>query len=75
VPEKLSDAIAAEVRRLCAEQGMSGRKLAQSTGMTLSVVQYKLAGERPWDVDDLDVVARVLGVRVTDLIERAQATD
>lgn len=72
--EKLSAAVAAEVHRLCAEQGVSGRKLAQLTGMTLSVVQYKLAGKHPWDVDDLAVVAPALGVRVVDVIERAQAT-
>jgi transcriptional regulator with XRE-family HTH domain len=72
VPDQLSRAIAAEIRRLIDERGMSGRELARRTGIPSRTVAAKLADRSPFDVDDLQAIARVLEVDVTDLLAWAQ---
>jgi transcriptional regulator with XRE-family HTH domain len=72
VPEQLSRAVTAEVRRLLDERGMSGRDLARRTGIPQSSIAKKLADKHPFDVDDLQAVAGVLEVDVTDLLSWAQ---
>lgn len=72
--EELAKAVSAEVRRLVEELGWSGRELARRTGLKVTAVSYKLAGERPFDLDDLAAIARVTGVRVADVIARAEKT-
>lgn len=75
VPEELVDAVAAVVRQLCEDHGWSGRELARRTGMKATAVAYKLAGERAWDVGDLEAIGAAAGVRVSDIIGRAELED
>lgn len=70
--EQLSRAVAAEIRRLLDERSMSGRELARRTGIPPRTVAAKLADRSPFDVDDLQVIAGVLEVDVTDLLSWAQ---
>lgn len=70
--EQLSRAVAAEVARLLADRGMSGRELARLTGIPQRSVADKLAGRRPLDLDDVAVICEVLGVSAPDLIAWAQ---
>lgn len=72
VPEPLTGAVAAEVRRLLDERGISGRQLAQLTGIPSRTVANKLSDRSPFDLDDLVKVCRVLEVDVTDLLSWAQ---
>jgi predicted transcriptional regulator len=44
------------------------REIADSLGMSQAAVSKRLAGVVPWDVNELDVVARVLEVPVTTLL-------
>lgn len=73
MPEDLAKAVAAEVRRLIAERGWSGRELAQRTGLPTNSVATKLRGDRGLDFDDLDRIAEALGVTVAHVVARAEA--
>jgi len=72
VSEQLSRAVAAEIRRLLEERGISGRELARRTGIPSRTIAHKLADRTPFDVDDLQAIAGVLEVDVTDLLSWAQ---
>lgn len=74
MPEELSAAVAAEVRRLCAEVGWSGRELARRIEMSTNTAAAKLRGDFPFTFDEVDVIARAAGVNPADLIARAQST-
>lgn len=63
-----SDAsVAANVRRYCAEQGISGRELARRLGTTAPYVARRLAGEVEFSATDLQRVSDALGVQVSAL--------
>jgi transcriptional regulator with XRE-family HTH domain len=70
--DQLSRAVAAEIRRLLDERGISGRELARRTGIPSRTVAHKLADRTPFDVDDLQSIAGVLEVDVTELLTWAQ---
>ena len=72
VPEQLSEAVAAEVRRLLAERGLTGRELARRTNIPQPTIATKLSGKSALDLDDLDAICRVLEVSVSDLLTWAQ---
>lgn len=61
-----------EIRRLLDERGLSGRELARRTGIPQSSIAKKLNDRHPFDVDDLQAIAGVLEVDVTDLLAWAQ---
>lgn len=69
---QLSRAVAAEIRRLLDERGISGRELARRTEIPSRTIAHKLADRNPFDVDDLQAIAAVLEVDVTDLLAWAQ---
>lgn len=70
--EELSTAVAEQVRRLLDERGISGRELARLTGIPQRTIAKKVAGQHPFDLDDLAKIAAALGVDVTDLLAWAQ---
>lgn len=72
MPEPLSAAVAAEVRRLLDERGMSGRALALASGINPRAIDRKLAGASPFDVDDLEAIAPVFGVAAAELLAWAE---
>lgn len=73
VPEELSAAVAAEVRRLCAELGWSGRELARRIGLSPNTAAAKLRGEYPFTFDDVDAIARAADVDPAEIVARAQS--
>lgn len=72
MPEQLSRAVAEQVRQLLADRGMSGRALALASGINPRSVDRKLAGQSPFDVDDLAAIAPALGVAASDLLAWAE---
>lgn len=70
--EQLSRAVAAEVRRLLEERGMSGRALARATGIDQGSISRKLKGETSLDLDDVQAIAAALDVRAVDLLTWAE---
>lgn len=70
--EKLVKALTAEINRLRDERGWSGRELARRAGLVESVVAYKLAGTRPFDVGDVAAIAAAFDMKAAELIARAE---
>ncbi|KGH48248.1 hypothetical protein IN07_03335 [Modestobacter caceresii] len=68
MPEELSAAVAAEVRRRLEERGWSGRELSRRTGISQRSVVDKLAGRTAFDLDDVQKVSAALEVPVVDLL-------
>lgn len=64
----MSGRVAEEIRALLARRRMSGRELARALDVSPSWVSYRLTGTQPIDVNDLDRIARVLGVGIVDLL-------
>jgi len=76
VPEitrELTEALLAVVTTRMAEQGLSGRGLAESTGIQQATLSRKLRGTGDFTVDELDAVALALGARdVEELLIEAR---
>jgi DNA-binding Xre family transcriptional regulator len=64
----LSDRVAEEIRALLARRRISGRQLAESTGMSQSAVSARLTGVTAIDLDDLERIATALDVEITALL-------
>lgn len=60
-----------EIRVLLARRMMSAAELARRTGITQSTMSRRMTGETAFDLDDLEVIASVLEVDVTELLPRA----
>jgi transcriptional regulator with XRE-family HTH domain len=73
VPDDLTQAVAAELRRLVKERGLSGRKLAELSGIPTNNVAAKLRADRPIDMADLERLAAALGVTGAHVVARAEA--
>lgn len=72
MPEHLAAAVAEQVRRLVEERGISGRALAQATGIPQRSLARKLAGSTAFDLADLEALCEVFGIRVTDVVSWAE---
>lgn len=59
---------AARIRGLLGERRLSVRQLAASMGVPSTTLARRLRGEYPLDLAELDSIAHVLGVTVSDLI-------
>lgn len=72
----LSAQVAEEIRALLARRRISGRHLAEATGMSQSAISARLTGATAIDLDDLQRIAAALDVRVLDLfpVEVAEPT-
>ena len=64
--------LAEEVRVEAARKRVTMSTLAQGAGMTYQTLRRRLAGTYPFTVDELERVASVLGVTVTDLNSRTE---
>jgi transcriptional regulator with XRE-family HTH domain len=73
--EQLSRAVARVIGRLLAERGLSGNQLAKTAGLEQTSVARKLRGASSFSLDDLAAVCPVLGVKVADVLELAEAGD
>lgn len=55
-----------------ARRRISGTKLAEAIGKSQAYVSRRLTGDTPFDTDDLEVIARTLGVTIIDLLPRTE---
>jgi transcriptional regulator with XRE-family HTH domain len=60
-----NDEVTREVERELEARGWSRSRFARESGVSPAWVTRKLEGDRRWSVDDLDLLARVLGLRLT----------
>lgn len=65
---RLRERTAEEIRVLLARRRMSAAELARRTGLKQSTMARRMTGETAFDLDDLEVIAAALGVKVTDLV-------
>lgn len=70
-----SGRVAEEIRALLARRRMSGRELARKLDVSPSWVSYRLTGTQPIDINDLVSIAKVLGVKASDIIANAERGD
>lgn len=68
----LAPALAAEVRAEAARQKISTVDLANAASMRRSTLSLRLNGHSPFSFDELDKIARALGLRTSDLMSRAE---
>ncbi|HEX6870170.1 MAG TPA: helix-turn-helix transcriptional regulator, partial [Micromonosporaceae bacterium] len=68
--QRLRHSVAEEVRVAMVRRKMNGAGLAVAIGRSQAYVSRRLTGETPFDVDDLERIAVVLGVDVADLVRR-----
>jgi transcriptional regulator with XRE-family HTH domain len=59
--------LAGEIRQLMEAQGKSPAELASAAGISLAQIDHRLAGLRPFDIEELDAVAGAFGCRGSDL--------
>lgn len=59
------------IREAMASKGLTQTALAERLGLTQPAVSARLSGRTPITVDELTVIAAVLGVPVTDLLKDA----
>lgn len=67
-PSTLADMVAAEVRAQLARRQHTGVALAQAIGKSEMYVSRRLRGQVPFDLADLDQIAKFLGVEVHTLM-------
>lgn len=56
------------VEFMCAKRGISKKSLITALGISRSAFYAKLAGVRPWLLDEALKIADVLGVQIADLV-------
>jgi transcriptional regulator with XRE-family HTH domain len=66
-------AIAAEIRAEAGRQRMSGRELARRVGKPDTTIARWLRAETTMDLNEVDAIARALGMSTVELIARALA--
>jgi transcriptional regulator with XRE-family HTH domain len=67
----LAAAVADEVRRRTTDLGLSQRDLAARAGIPATLVHRAWRGERPFELDEVEALAPVLGVSIVWLIDSA----
>lgn len=67
----LNRAMAAVLRGAIASEGISQKQLAAKTGYSLATIQRNLAGERKFNIDQVEKIANALGMSAADLMSRA----
>ena len=73
MPQSLVERVAGEVRAEMARQHVSQSEVAQKLGVTQQTLSKRLSGLRPIDLAELEQLATVLGVPVTQFLNGAAA--
>lgn len=71
----LSDLIAEEIRVALTRQRMSQRQFAASLGVSPAWLNYRLTGVQEIGVNDLNRIAKALGMTIFDLMPSAEAAE
>jgi DNA-binding Xre family transcriptional regulator len=69
---RLSEQVAEEIRAILGRRRMSQAALARALGVSPMWVNYRLTGTQPIDLNDLDRIAAVLDVDVTELLPQRE---
>jgi transcriptional regulator with XRE-family HTH domain len=56
------------LRKAIKASGLSENKLAELAGIPMSTFRRRVRGINPWDTEQIEAVARVLGVTPHDLL-------
>ena len=67
-----ADIVAGNIRAEAARLGLTQVELGRRLGMSQNQITTRWKGQRPWQLDELDSVASVLGVSVQDLVTDTQ---
>lgn len=70
----LRERTAEEIRVILARRKMSAAELARRTGIRQQNLSRRMTGETAFDLDDLEVIAQALGVKVSDLVNDGGGT-
>ena len=62
------DVVAANVRAEAARLGYNQSRLGEMLGISQPSVNKRWTGKRPWQLEELDSLATVLGISVADLV-------
>jgi len=65
---RLRESVAEEIRVLMVRRRVRSLDLAEALGKSQAYVSRRLGGGTAFDVDDMEVIAAKLGVRVVDLL-------
>lgn len=66
--QRLRDQVAANVRAELARLNVPQVRVAQALGLTQQAVSQKLGGHRPFTLDDLEVIAPLVGMSADELV-------
>lgn len=69
----LDDAVTVEIRAERAAQLLTIEELAARSGVPYSTLRRKLAGERAFGLDEIDLLATALGVGLDEIFRRAKS--
>lgn len=69
--QNLSRDVAAVVRAELARKQIPQSRLAEALGLSAATVSRRMGGTAPFELDELPVVAGLLGVTVIDLVKDA----
>src|SRR5262245_30870273 len=68
---RLTDQVAEEIRALLGRRRLSASALAIRMGVTQRYISRRLTGEAPLDLNDIEMIARVLDVEPAKLLTNA----
>ena len=73
MPGPLTEAIASIFREAVESRGLLQREVAEAIGQSQTQVSRYLRGEVTMDAEEIDKMCRLVGLKITDVIARADS--
>lgn len=67
-----SERVAEEIRAEMARQQVTVDALSEKSGIPISTLRRSVKGHRPFTINELFVITRLLGISVVEIIQRAE---
>lgn len=67
-----SERVSEEVRAEMARRRMSVNALSEESGVPISTLRRSVNGQRPFTIQELFVITRLLDISVVDIVQRAE---
>ena len=67
-----SERVAEEIRAEMARQQITVDALSEKSGIPISTLRRSVKGQRPFTIQELFVITRLLGTTVVDIVQRAE---
>lgn len=67
-----SERVAEEIRAEMARQEITVNMLSEKSGVPISTLRRSVKGQRPFTINELFVITRLLDINVIDIIQRAE---